>query len=730
MGIPFYVSAYVGVDLPKVPADITVKEEDGRVTLEWKAPDSGVNGAYLNPGELTYTIVRNDNKVISQNLRDTRIEDPDVFSGRQRFIQYAVAASSSAGTGAYGYSEAIVVGTPYTVPFSETFPGGGLDNSFWEGRGSFTLSSNPGSDDTSGCASSKSKAGVAESSLVSGNIALAGAGTAALSYWLLADPGRNAVLTVSILKSDGSVKEIDRLDYSGLTGGKTWRRRMVSLTEFIECAYIRVCLTVTSSETGVATRIDTIEIDESPEKDIHVGISLDRYMRAGEEKTVTATVSNLGYESVGENDYEVELLKDGKVVDTCPGVALDPYGSQEMELALAAGIFDGGSIKVCARAELSNDSNPTNNVSDMKSVSVRHSSLPSPRVLTGEKLSDGNVHLCWEEPDLGNLGAVNTADGAEDYEPFIVDGIGEWSVFDGDGELTFGISDGAGGYRAYPNALDPKAFIVFNASEAGLDNVDTFGNPAKWGAHSGNQMFVSFQASGSANDDWLISPRLSGKAQTVKFWCKSVDASSYGSEEYELLYSNGSTDPDDFVTISYDDAVPSEWTEVEAELPEGAAYFAIRCVSNGHFALFVDDITFSVEDNTDARFNGYNVFRDREKLNDKPVAAEEYSEEIRRETSAYQVCAVYDAGLSLPTEELIVIGSGVENAYVDEEFRLWSESGLIRIEGAYGLEGHIYTIGGAIVCSISRLENSVSVPLTPGTHVVTVGRTAAKIIVR
>ena len=81
---------------------------------------------------------------------------------------------------------------------------------------------------------------------------------------------------------------------------------------------------------------------------------------------------------------------------------------------------------------------------------------------------------------------------------------------------------------------------MFNPSlAAGLD-----GDEEEFMAHSGKQFLACFGADPEEpvnvgdvrNDDWLISPMLSGDAQTISFYARSLDP--YGSPEtFEVLAS-------------------------------------------------------------------------------------------------------------------------------------------------------------------------------------------------
>ncbi len=149
---------------------------------------------------------------------------------------------------------------------------------------------------------------------------------------------------------------------------------------------------------------------------------------------------------------------------------------------------------------------------------------------------------------------------------------------------------------------------------------DQYGRPTKWAPYSRRPDVCIFPGFGGASDDWLISPKLSGEAEIVSFFVHSVDVLGHGAETFEVLYSGNSTDTDDFTLVENgQQEAPAEWTEVQFEIPEGGRYFAIRCVSMENFALMIDDITYSPISFGNISLLGYNVYRDKNYSNQKPL---------------------------------------------------------------------------------------------------------------
>lgn len=178
-------------------------------------------------------------------------------------------------------------------------------------------------------------------------------------------------------------------------------------------------------------------------------------------------------------------------------------------------------------------------------------------------------------------------DDVESYPPFVINPTtGPWTFVDNDGLNNYSIQGGS-----FENQGQPAAFITFDFEKAGMNY--TVGSP------SGGQVFACFSAvpsGGVHNDDWMISPLLSGSGNpySFSFWAASY-TSQYGLEEFQVIYSTASNNLEDFLNTNIvstrpTEQAPTEWTYYEYEIPANAKYVALRCVSNDNFIFFVDDI--------------------------------------------------------------------------------------------------------------------------------------------
>ena len=195
---------------------------------------------------------------------------------------------------------------------------------------------------------------------------------------------------------------------------------------------------------------------------------------------------------------------------------------------------------------------------------------------------------------LGTLGAVTeTFDDESVFPAFELGGItatqhtgafGEWTLYDGNGMPVYGLES-----NEFTNEYLVSAWIPFNFTKTDP--------PYGSGSRSGQQCMLSVcpveNHVPATTDHWLISPELSGSAQTITFWVKSV-STKYGPEKYEVLISStDNTAPNNFGIVGSAHEIEStEWHEVSVTLPAGAKYFAIRHISYDIFGLMIDDVTY------------------------------------------------------------------------------------------------------------------------------------------
>lgn len=209
--------------------------------------------------------------------------------------------------------------------------------------------------------------------------------------------------------------------------------------------------------------------------------------------------------------------------------------------------------------------------------------------------------------------------------------------------------------------------------------------------HSGIHYLASFYSVENSQfipaDNWLISPSLSGEAQTVSFWANNFNAQGTKySENFEVLYSTSGITLDDFKSTGKKfEATTGEWKEYTVDLPAGATYFAIHNNTADTYMFMIDDVTYTAGC---GKVLGYNVYRDGKLLKRvEPNAELRITDKAPSGKHTYAVSALYAGGESEATKSAVVTGiNGVVNA-IDGTFDVFTFDGKRIAKGVKSLDG-------------------------------------------
>ncbi|MDE6207454.1 MAG: choice-of-anchor J domain-containing protein, partial [Muribaculaceae bacterium] len=430
-------------------------------------------------------------------------------------------------------------------------------------------------------------------------------------------------------------------------------------------------------------------------------------------------------------DYTVRFYKNGALLEEVAGEALAADAVTTFTVTDTPVVTDPETCEYYAEVVFAADEDTTNNTGNTALVRVVVSEYPTVADLAGE-YNDG-IKLTWSDPDMSTLPQVSVTETFENYESFIIDNIGQWGVYDGDGERTVIL---ATEYEVldYPHIGEAMAWQVFDPEEAGV-------LLSAWYARSGKKMLVSFQASRDNNrkvvsNDWLISPELSGNEQTVSFYACAGMSGSYAPELFDFMISKDSNKPEDFEALDIDRQVPynaTDWTEFSFRVPAGTRYFAIVHKSYDKVAMLVDDITYVPAGSPSVQLDlqGFNVYRDGARINSELVADTEYLDtdvELGHDYT-YNVTAVWDKGESKLSEAVTIKAESAVEGVGSYELTIRPLTGAIRIEGGVGEDVAVYTTAGVCV-AIVKAQGVVDVPVTPGIYLVKAPAAVAKVVVR
>ena len=595
-GIGCTAKVPVGVDVPAAPTDIQIYNfQDGYTIMTWKAPANDRNGRYIHPTELTYNVYSLQNDLLEEGLTDSQFGFSGLPTDGEQFVTgLYVTALNRVGESDKGKG-IVLAGAPYELPFHESFAGGTPEHEMWIEMtdNSFQVFQSMSQDDDMGSIAFIPSYPGEEGVIASGKISLANSKRPKLTFYYWAVPRTDA--EIKVLVGQNSIAQPDTVQtFSLMSGDQGWQKATVDLTSYrTDDGYITVQFCGMSNNPSVPPIIDNIYIGDVADNDLAIRLNAPSRVNVGAKASFQVKLSN-----EGNNDAHEALVRlavnDSVVTTATLDVPAATLLYPNLEYTIPANL--DGEIAVTASVEWSDDENADNNTSETVMVKVIRQDIPVVTDLAASMVEEsGEVELTWTAPADE---FYTYTEGFENYDPFSIANAGLWQLVDLDQQETYGI-----GGTYYDNIYQPCAFMVFNPVLAGLDLEQV----PQFGAHSGDQYMTTFRSHEGANNDWLISPELSGRAQTISFYCQSVSADD-GLEEYEVLYSLEGTDPDQFQVIGGTrEALAQEWEQISVDLPEGTRYFAIRCKSEGQFMFMVDDVTY---EGRSPQVKGFMVYRD------------------------------------------------------------------------------------------------------------------------
>ncbi len=750
-------SAFIGHDTPHPVSTLRAAvEADRSVNVTWKAPAASMEGGYVDFDALLYKVVRSDGVTVADALAATSVNDPRPVASGQAEVSYAVTVKSAVGRESETLtSNSVTVGNPLQLPYMESFAGMKMQVPWSQDPAAADFEWEMTFDDEDGEVEEVSShdldngmlralnrnAGYGEQSrLVSPMLDLSSVVSPCLTFWFYQarspwyDPDMdgeiNDRLQVQYALDGGDWQNLDDALFYINESDNGWQKYEIPLPRVESGHYVNIGFLAIAESDARAWRsiyIDEIAIDESPyAHDLAITSFTTDFKRADINQTTrfTVGVSNRGTDV--EGDYQVLFFRDDEIVETVEGSPIPAAGTTTFTHEFTPGVNDAEQVSIAYRAEIKYeaDENRANNQSETLLYSVRPSDLPAVSDLSGT--FDGTrVELVWSaltDVTPAPQGApVTVTDGFESYEPFIIEGIGAWTMYDADGATTLNtpriLAD-------YPHRGEPMAFQVFNPKDAGVWVEDYQDNAFE--AHGGAQYLICMSTNYPAeNDDWLISPRLDGRAHTVSFYAKSA---SYDYEWIRTYVSSTDNHTDSFMQLSEGDhiGVADSWQKYEFTVPVGTRYFAIRCVRRC-VLLEIDDFTYDAWDGEPqaAALIGYNVYRDGERLNQQPLTSTSFIDKEATVSHSYRVTGVYDRGESMYSAPYELVPLGVES--VGQASPVSVRNNVIHLSCISNYT--ICSTDGRVIAAGESLGN-VSHFVQPGIYIVHTGDCTVKVVVR
>ncbi len=734
------VTAYIGKDDPGAVENLTLADVDGKPVLTWSAPTAGRNGGWFDTSAMTYTVYRyfGNFDCLAQGLEATTLTDSELVipDGEQLPASYVVRAVADGKNGVATESNYVLFGTPYAAPLTENFAGADMALYPWMSvtdeplNSAWTLDAsgrNPVALDYSGDQGLATfhSAGEVESGIgswfISPKISLSAMESPVASFALY-HSHIDGVTSAEAVQLFASVEGADYVALSpaydrdnGTTG---WKRHSVDISQLPRDKWVRFAFKGTTA-CGADMYLDAFSIEEGCAIDAAVTAAQGPLrIAAGEQADYVLTVNNYGIEDIPAGT--VTMAEQGGETATAELPAI-PAG-ERVQVSMSR-TFAQGRHDLTFSVSVQGDGNAANNTL-LLTVNATEPLFPSPTAFTGMQNADGAVELSWQPATA--RGAVT--DDFESYEDWAIDGIGEWLMADRDYDQTVYINAGSvipGAMTTYPNCTAPKAWQVCNAAAMGI-NIWAEGTP-----HSGDKMLMASTSINYVNSDWAISPMLNGQQQTLSFYAKAFTSQDTPAERMRVLYSTGSTVPEEFIALHTADyiEVPDSWTEYRYALPEGARRFAVQCVSDGAFALFLDDVTYNDCTVPVCTLTGYEVLREGEVI--ATVQEPRYTDTSVPEgdKAQYAVRAIYDKGVSAAAEATVqlsgISGIGGDGIAVAVEVR------DIVVTGAAGQAVTLAAADGKTVSCIASAADSERISVAEqGIYILRVGTFVRKVAVR
>ncbi|MGM9860997.1 MAG: choice-of-anchor J domain-containing protein [Muribaculaceae bacterium] len=728
---------FVGINTPGDATNVNVTNvSDSSALITWGAPAADKDGYAISANLVTYDLQRRpkysgEYETIAGDINATEYTDALSEAGDQTFYIYKVIAKTTAGEASGAESNVVSLGTPYPMPFTLSFPRGLeehsysseslVKNTYWQRSDDYTSDITSADGDHGFIYLAGALGGTARLNI--GNIDLSSDPAPVLSYYThnVVDSQTEAItLTVTITATDGTLtKTIE--PYAPDNG---WHKTLINLYDF---AGKSVNITFTAERKNLEyLHLDAITVSTIYARDLKMAaFTAPDKVKCGEEYTLTADIVNAGATDVAA-DYTVTLYRDGTASQTLPGVVLAVGETCSYVFTDTRSVTDDDAVTYHAVIDYADDDNSDNNASADITAEVLKPSYPTIETLTGS-YADGVVTLSWQEPDTSKARPYDVTETFESYESWATTGIGDWTFIDRDKALIAGFADVE--MPGIPS-FSQQSWWIFDNNNADFGNgsfATTSGHKFIASMVSGHNSSGTTEAGYDQNDDWAVSPELYGGAQTI-----TVNARSYSMtdlETFDVLYSTGSTEPDDFITVATIAEVPYEWQSFAFDLPDGARRFAIRNISYGKLMLMVDDITYTPAGEAGAfTINGYNVYRDGVKINDSAVEECEYTDLDGNDGNhTYRVSVLYSIGESQPGNAYNPTSGITPALSAAETTAVRGAKGYITISTS-NADAHveIYTAAG---CKIySGKAGKVTAPA--GIYIVSCGSTIAKVCVR
>lgn len=749
---------YAGPDnpLPVTGLTISLSEDYKHVTVSWEpVGETGEKGGYVDTEKVVYYIFDAFGSYYDPALASTA-ETSYTFDYSDMTDQDFVAYQVTAGVGEYYYSLAstsdiVTVGEPYQLPWAESFSDAYYSQMWLIDPASTTSAVMCGTMPDKYLQTNMADEGADPEYLNSHDgdngffyimpfekDAVYGFSSAKIDVSAVEKPvfeffyqGKGSRLDAMVAADGGDFEVIRAIDLKQ-EPTDDWTLCRIDLSRYRQSRYIQIELRLTAihndDEYMWSVPIDNIRVRNLVDNDLRLVCAVaPSSVKAGENVEIECRVENMG--TADNANATVVLYRGAEKADEQPLGSVAPNQLAVVKFSQSAGVIDHNGLSFGVKVVNEGDADVSNNEVAIE-VGVNVPNYPTVANLSAIHGDDNTVSLSWSAPELAGLtepsARVEDFESPE-YEALTIDDFGGWTMYDVDNLKTYTFMDDT----RNPYRTLRMAYQLYNPAVAGVPA----GKMEDVAANSGTQFLAAWSAQG-VNDNWLVSPELSGAEQTVSFYARSFTIAF--AESFEVLYSTTDKRRESFTAVDNvenypeDGKVPEVWTEFKAALPAGAKYFAIRHTANDTYALFVDDISFEAAPviPADIEVSGYNVYRNGVKLNETPVSQSEFVDEPGESGNySYRVSAVYNHGESIPCEAVDIdfTYSGIGNA-VSDGITISGGIRCIKVSVSSATD-IIVTATDGRTCWAGEASGETVIHAVPGLYIVKAGDAVAKVVV-
>jgi hypothetical protein len=397
---------------------------------------------------------------------------------------------------------------------------------------------------------------------------------------------------------------------------------MVSLKEFVG-KVVMVTFHAFCETPPVDLGVDDIRIQDTYTNDLSASLIVPASVIKGQNVNAVVKVTNEG--SSAQSAYTVKVFADNEEVSTKDITEpLEVVSSKSIAVSIPTSALPADKTAKVIKAQVicEGDLQSSNDIATATVATMKSDRLAPENLAASD--AHPHVFLTWDAPKTTS---VQYTEDFESFSPFVLDASGAaspelgygWTTIDGQvGQQPAVVLGTFWNNDLYPGQGKEGSFMVFNADSALAGAFKS--NPYMHG-HNDSYQFAGmpYEVAGSdyiAGDNYLVSPALTGEAQTISFFAKNALANTHDfPERFELLYSTAGNSKEDFINVAIADTTLTggEWQQFEATLPADATYFAIHQTSSttgmGNYLFSVDDVTFL---KGEPKPTGYNIYCDGE----------------------------------------------------------------------------------------------------------------------